>query len=1002
MIKYSISNKTQGSHKNSYKVDDTTYCFGKGTSYNYIVKNVNSIAEAIPDLLYCAVSPYIYKEGHRHTKNLAGVGNLVLLDIDSAQDIEAEILNVSARIPFQHAIVPTQNHLTINAKKNALMYKYRLVVPCEGISNIQEYKAVVHWLISAYSIPHVDSASWTDARFFAPTLPIVGQKYKSYINNDEKPYVVTQEEVHNFLVRLKMYDSNGNLALLPEHYPSNFTGQILQYHPNMGQYAPIEDTEEVTEKLTGRELTVPFSDISNTLSEDAFKRVEKGTKIPIGEIARALRADERVFCECPTKHLHTDPTDERYAWLLKTGAGGVRLYCSSDHCTKKYGSYRQIVLPDWRDFIGDRNFDTTAGRLEALVERLIYNVLVKLANPICSYYSVELEEWHEKLAFAKGMLLRDFIDENSLYVLALLVTHDGNTKYIYDIDLAGCIVGELNIKTAHLITQGGWFNYLFKPKFTEFLKQVRDDQITKPKIFSDFIETVSTDVKFVSMEKETYKLKPSQLYNGSIQVDVGLEGRHIEIVNNSFDEPVIRTNRRLVNNGVLKNAEQYAKVVNAFDRHWRLPYGSIEFEGVELNTLPLLLIAFTVLNMYTDGVTNQRHSAFVITAPSGIGKTSLIKNIAEAGLSNDDEHAASVFGYKGLYPKSVDSMKNKLWATGDELSPAAFKEILTPILLSNLTRLEVGVNVKGQIDNSFTTFGKVLWGARAWEGISMGDQATELRNRLFAITYTEEHFEQNSNFTTDFLEICEEDTGYVDNIIQHRLGDMYLQFKQWVLSIDMDTRIKLLNKLKVKIKKKYAGTMYYENEYDENGRIKQATVKKVASDNERILAQVLEILITYRTGLITEPNPLSGKSIVFNVVSPPKGSMEQLDSRTRRMLLTEEINYTLYSQGTNLMVVPNANSNTVSWYHDIIDKVLGAGSNKAFYLKNHLKVNILHKFLSNDGLTGYPNSQPSEFVDMLSNRNTRYITGYSKVSARGMTFKVLSLDSLETYVSDNL
>ena len=1002
MIKISFSNNLYGSNSNSYQTDETTYCFGKGTTYNYTVQEYNSLAEVIPVVLYSAVSPYLYKGGHRHAKNLEGVGSLIFLDIDSSKDISLSIQALSEAFTFQHAVLPTQNHLTHSTKYNSIMHKYRIIIPCQGISTILEYKAVIHWLVKTYNISDVDSASWTDARFFAPTLPKVNQKYAHNIGKTDTAKVVTETDVHNFLVRLNMIDEQGNIFLPPTQYPSKLEGNILQYQPDMLQYAPIDDTEEKVSSITGRTVTRPFRDISNTMSDYAFDRLPIDTPVPIGDIAQGLQADQRVFCECPTKHNHTDENDERYSWLLKTGTGSVRLYCSSDHCKAEFGDYRQVVLPEWRDFIGDRHYNATTSRLEVLVERSLMNLVVLMAEYVCKFNNVTMDVWHEKVAYVKGILLKDYLEENSIYVLSLMVTHEGKNKMFYDLNLAGCVIGELDIKHAHLVTQNGWYSYLFKPKFTEFLQFCQDKEITKPKILASIVSTVSSDIKFITLEKEIFKLRPSQLYNGSIEVDIGLEGRHIEIVNNSFDEPVIRTFKRLEREGVLDDMNEYNKIASAFDDHWKLPYGSVNILGVDINDLPTLLIVFSVLNMYTDGTTNQRHSAFVITAPSGVGKSSLINNIAKIGLSNDDGHNASVFGYEGLYPKSVNDMKNRLWTTGDELSPKSMKNMVMPLLLSNTTRLDVSINIKSQVDSSFTSFCKVLWGARAWEAISTGDQATELRNRLFAITYNDEHFERFGN-PTEFLTMCENDVGLIDKVIQHKLGKAYLDMKAWALSMDMKSRITVLNDFKMNIKEKYAGTLSYESDYDEEGNVISTRSVVVASDSSRELAEVLEALIRYRSGIIQNPSTgIGGGCIQFNSLTPPKGKESHLDTKSRRILAIEQATYSYFKQGLDYLLVPTVSSHTLNWYTDVIQKVYGSNDRHAYRVQMCLKMTSMRKFLANDTKTGFPNSKPVDletvkFVNTLTTPNVTQIAG-TTVTVKGMTFKILHIPTIEKFI----
>ena len=1002
-IRFSVSGNIRGSHKNAYKVNDTTYCFGKGTTYNFQETQVNTLDEVVTHLLFSAVSPYIYKDGHRHRNTVTGIGNLVFLDIDSKTNIEAEVLRAVASLPFQYVLAPTQNHLTVSP--TGTHYKYRLVIPVENLTNALEYKAIIHWLISTYGIPSVDSASWTDARFFAPAIPLVGSRYTHYISEDNIQYAVTQQEVDAIMHRLRLIDTNGNFVLSPEIYPYRTTGQILQYSPDMMQHAPVPTEQESSATITGKELTRVYEDSDNTLNKASLKKFDLNHPVSFGDLSAIMSNSTRVFVQCPTHHLHSTQ-DTRYAWLLKTGGGDVRLYCSSDTCKAQHGEFRKIILPKWKEFVGERNFARTVTRVEQLMERVVYNLLTSIHELICTYKGVTLQQKHEKMEYAKNVMFEEFIDKNALYVLVLLITKEkGSGPVLIDISLSGGLLGKLNIKTAGLLMTGSWYTYLFKAMWTQFSQYVSSKEVSKVAVFKLVVDTIATDTAFTEVVKESSVLRPSLPYDSSVTVDVGLEGRHIEIVNSSFDEPVYRLKDKLDREGIV-TSEKYASTVQAFTEHWKLPHGGVPLgDKLIIKDLPTLLIVFACLNMYTDGVTNQRHTALIITAPPSVGKTSLINNIHEVGLSNSDTHTASVFGYDGLYPQSIENLKNKLWATGDELSPQLMKQdISMPLLLSNLTRRQVNVNIKGKIDSEFTAYAKVLWGARAWEAISQGNQATELRSRLFAITYTEEMFDVADTGTTPFLDICMNDIGTVDHIVQHRLASIYIDVKTSIMNMENNDRVHMFNQFRVALKEKYAGTTEYVTEYDEDsGEVVEVKARAVVSDKERNLISILETLLKYRQGIIDRPNADdNGGALVFNALSRTWGLGDSLGKESKRTLFSEEAMYNLHHSFKTLsgqpkldaIVIPAPSRLSKRWFDAICDKVYGADSKRSYAIKMTFNYSLLQKWFAR-----YVDDEASIqfYADQLGNSDTA-TSALSTINKQRMKFKIVSTAFVENYL----
>ena len=996
IFNYSLSSSMKGSNNNSYMTTPTTFCFGKNTSFGYKTLQSTEFSQLVSNLLYYSVSPYLYSDGHRHLSKVVGVGNVLMVDIDSKEDIRPQLWASVQAMPFDFIILPTQNHLTVTDTGN-YMFKYRLVVPIEGITTPEQYKASIHYLIQAFNIPAVDSATWTDARFFAPTLPQVGQRFNARVVDEvpATPFTVSQSDVDAVRERLAITVDGG---LPEEHYPRRLGSGYLQYTTEFDKYAVAKQSTQVVEAtLSGRTLTLPHQDSNNRIGVDAFKRIDTGSPVALGDVAYSLRNNERVFCDCPTKDNHTDPNDIRYAWLLKTGSGECRLYCASDTCKAQHGEYRLVTLPQWHEFVGASNFSRTTARVDALLDRVTYNLLVLLTEYICTYKQVTLKDWYEKTAFAQEYMYAELLDENALRVLTLMTTK-ADVPFVYDISLSGGVTGALATKSAHLLMQGSWFSYLFKGGWSTFYKAIQDKEVSKTKLFKSVMDTVSTDVGFIDLKKEASELKPSLQYDSAIEVDIGLEGRKVTIVNSSFDEPVYMKRRALTAKGVPQHAE-YPSIIGLFADHWKLPYGGVQFgEGI-IHDLPTLIIAFSSLNMYTDGMTNQRHTAFCITAPAGIGKTSLIKNFAECGLSNDDSHGADIFGYSGLYPQSIDGVKNKLWSTGDELSPAMMKSMSIPLLLSNLTRRLVNVNVKGKIDSTFTSYAKVLWGARAWDALSQGAQATELRSRLFAITYTEEMFDRGDTGTTPYLEYCESDLGVVDEAVQHWLCDRYIQLKEQILGMSVEARVSLLNTFKASLKAKYAGTLEYVVTYDDDtGEQTDVVAKQVASDKDRDLKVVLETLLRYRQGIINNPEPAGG-SMLYSAMQGTKNS-DNLGTESRRTLVCEEYMYkafvgTSHTDSLHLLVVPTPSRVSSKWFEKIVDKVYGEESKKGYYVKQAFSYNKLRAYLADA-----PVALPTEEGLLVKDLSRPTYTVYSAVNVYKLKFYVIDVSLVEDYINE--
>ena len=1017
-LRISTSTNLAGSNKGSFMATPSVYCYGKGTTYDFYTTEYDSLADLIPALLFSATSPYLFRDGKRDRKSMVGVGNVLMVDIDAPTDITPQFFQSLLTMPFQYLVVPTQNHLTsIDTERR--YFKYRLIVPITGVLNDQQYKSAVRWLVDTYNIGSVDSASYTDARFYAPTFPLAGQFFKQFVSKHEpvQSFTITDEMILPLYQRVGMLDEATNSLILPDSlYPKRLEGDVLEYHDTMAQHTTITTDSVASAEVSGRTMSEVYDDNDNNMSEDAFKRVFEKAQVALGDIASALRPDQRVFCKCPTSHNHTDQGDTRYSWLLKTGSGDTRLYCASDHCKKDYGEYRRIGLPKWRDFVAEENYGRTTARVEELTASILYSLVTKLAKYISGMHNTTFSNWYEEVDYAKKMLYSHYIDENALHCLVLLTVKEGKSPaMIYDISLAGGNKGLLNVKKAGILLQGGWYSYLFQDKWTELSDYAQDKEISKFKIVEGITETVAGDQAFVEIIKEHTILRPSLQYDSSITVDLSMEGRAMTFVNNSFDEPVYRLNKKLTRDGI-PALPNYGDTLKAFLHHWRLPYGSVMFGENEIGDLPSLLILFSALNMYSDGEANQRHTAFVITAPSGIGKTALINNFMMAGLSNDDSHNAHVFGYEGLYPNSVDDLKSKLWATGDELSPRVMKnDISMGALLSNLTRSNVRVNIKGHIDSEFTAFSKVLWGAKAWDAISLGDQATELRNRLFALTYTAEMFDNDDGTPSYFLNMCELDNGTLDKIIQHWIGDRYIQIKEMVLSVPIEERLTLFTAFKNNVKAKYAGTLDYDTEYADDGTA-TTVVRTVASDETRSLVEVFKALLEYasRVQLATGDFP----PVVF---SPMNVANNYLDGDMLKILGGEELTHCSFrsKRVQPFLAIPRLQSTKGmdTWFIKVVEHMYPSDkSSKAYRLMQLFRGNEFRKALNSDAFAITDPVLLREMEYHIGNRDSRRKAksmfeeelpsmkryfDVSKYSSRGTKYYALPIDLIEKFIEDN-
>ncbi len=965
---YSKSDNIRGSRKNSYRVSNSQYCFGKGSTYDFFEVQTEDYATVYNDMLYGAVSPFLYKGGHRTQGNMVGVGNLVIIDIDSTHDILAELTVCVANMPFTYFTIPTQNHL-MNG------YKYRLIIPCEGIATQERYVAVLTYLVETYKIPSVDLTSKSHARFFAPTIPKVGQSF-SYFEappvdkiTEKQPYSVTQNDVDLALIRTGLL-KDGVLTIDPIYYPYQFNEQILQFTEEMAIFAPSDD-EVIALAIEGTTLTTIYPDSSNSISKGEFRRLSERGEVCVGDVVASLRPNQRVLCECPTSHLHTDQSDKRYAWLLKTGGNRTRLYCGSNNCTQQFGEYRDIVMPSWEYFLHKNNPDGTSHLLTSIVSSVTSSLVKLCAEAICLMESAVYDEWHEKEKFAREKLFTKLLDENTLHILILMINKvKGSGLLIHNITPAGSRESTVQLGKSSELLQATWFGYLFKPSYTDFYKVAGDSAFSKGAIIKKITDIVAGDVSFITTTHEDTTLKPSQKASSILQVDFTNNLRTEYIVNNSFDEPVFQARKRLIADGVLKDP-QYEPITQAFVEHWQLPRGSVMLKGFEVGNLVDLLMLFSMLNLYSNGATNQRHTAFVINAPSGIGKTSLIANFTKVGLSNDDKHMADVFGFNGLYPFSVDDMKNKLWVTGDELNMATMKNINISALLGNLTRLEVTVNVKGLIDQSFSGYSKVLWGARAYEAISQGSQSYELRNRLFAINYPEMP-------NSEFLNMCSYDVGYLDSAVQLFICERYFQWKALLKGMSVAEVAKLLSMLKAELKVKYAGVI--EEFEDEAG---EAVYEVAQTDGQKAVDNVLEVLVDYRDKILNDvefctvyhplkPNSSGGKDGTIGFIEESVTKLSHLDQ--------------------DLLVIPNLRSRNKSlsfqdFYNYICDRLFKNEKN-SYRHKIMLDVGAFHKHIKTLGI--------EVEVNDLGNRDMRKKMT-SNFNTKNKTFTCIDLSKLGGY-----
>jgi hypothetical protein len=384
---------------------------------------------------------------------------------------------------------------------------------------------------------------------------------------------------------------------------------------------------------------------------------------------------------------------------------------------------------------------------------------------------------------------------------------------------------------------------VFKPLWDEVYTKSNNTDLNKGNVLKLIAEKVGADQYMSKVVKEGYHIKHSSPTSRKPMMEVSNLGREQILESNGFDDKLYVHRENLLRQGIASDP-MYNDIVSAFVDHWKLPYGSVEFMGNEVKNLPYLIMLLASFNLFSDGKGNQRHTTFVVTAPPEVGKSSLIKNFYECGLSNSDKFQADVFGYDGLYPTSVDELKSCLFHTGDELSPTLMKGISMPMLLGNLTRKEIDINVKRKIDSTFYSFCKVLWGARAWDAVSNIPQATELRSRLFAVTYRDEHFDKSR-----FKAICATDTGIVDKAVQLYLCEMYIEIKATLKPLDEKTRIKAFNSLKQAIKDKYDGT----TEYSYAEETEEYVPTKVLTDKDRVNKKLLEAMLNWKAGVLQNP-----------------------------------------------------------------------------------------------------------------------------------------------------
>jgi len=964
-MRYSKSTQIKGSRKNSFRVSANEMCFGKATSYGFADVVTDDINVVYNDLLFSAVSPFIYNGGHRDKNSIVGVGDLIIIDIDSVHDILIELTACIRTMPFTAFTIPSQNYL-LNG------YKYRLLIPCTGIPDVEGYIAVVNWVVETFRIPSVDKASRSVARFFAPTIPIEGQVFDYFEappKDKEKAkevYKVTATDVEIALTTKGLL-KDGQLTIDSQLFPYQFSNP-LQFHTDMLLFAPKED-EVIVKTVCGTTLTEIYDDPSNSLNKNEFRRLKERGDVCIGDVSSALLGNQRVLCKCPTSHLHTDSADERYAWLLKTSGNRTRLYCGSNTCTSTYGEYRNIVLPEWEYFLHANNPDSTAQILRGIVASVTVSLVRLFAESICNMEGAKLDDWYEKEAFAKERIFSKLIDENCLYILCMMVNKASNSAVmIHNVNLAGSRETTVVLGKQNESLQSTWYGSLFKPDYTEFYQVSGDKGFSKGLVVKKIVEIVSTYTSFVTVINTASALEPTQLATNSLKISYASGCRSEYIVNNSFDEPTFQYRKMLLKEGVHSNP-RYGEIVKAFVNHWKLPRGSVMLKGFEVNSIVDLLILFSMLNLYSNGVSNQRHTAFAITSASGSGKSAILTNFHKVGLSNSDTHVADLFGYDGLYPYSIEELTDRLWVTGDELSPKVMKNIRVSAFLGNLTRLDVTLNVKGLINQSFPAYAKVMWGSRAYEALLLGDQSYEIRNRLFTINYSDDLLD------SEFIKLCDTDAGYLDKAVQYFICDRYFEWKALISKLAISDVTALFSEFKQVLKVKYSGIL--EEIEDENGDLALVTS---LTDSETINLEALGFIMDYKSKLMGDIDYCT----VYHPLKP-----NNLGGTDGYIGYLEEANI----KDTSYLYIPTINTTRrgfgfAGWYQQICIKMFG--EKRGYAIANKLDIGKFKRFL---GEPAVKYSRDKVCKPILLNADT--VAGnVSKFGTRGKTVDLYTIEDI--------
>ena len=835
ILKLSCSNNLQGSNDN-HMVIEGSYVYGKATTYGFATKEVGSMEEIRELATFSAISPYLYKDGHRSKSKITGVGNILIFDIDSDHDMSAELFEKAKSIGVQYTILPTQNHLVL--KNGKLMHKYRLLIPISGVETTRQYVDALHYIVQTYRLPNVDRATYDLGRFYAPTLPTPGQMFKDATGP------VTADTVLSLATRLRFTIDGSSLGLPADVYPRDDKAGILLWQDNWSDKSPALESHNGTAEVTGDTLTEVHDDLENTIDETMLSYL-KDIRLNIGDVAFQLERGGRCMIECPTSHLHTNQSDSRYAWLRKTGGGDVLLFCGSDHCRTAYGDSRRIVLPDWETFVSESNKYQTMSSIKNIRSMLINNYSFLLADAICQVEGVTFSTPLERQDHARARLTDgSLLDTNALlvYILSVSKSDGRGSPTVKTLTLAGSLSRNVSIKDGLNTILESWSHLIFSDKWNDVAEVTGNKDMLRGNVLKDIAQTVASDYTLSTIKKDAFRIKHSSNVARMPIVNLTSQGREEVMQTNSFDGALIQRRNLLLKEGV-RNYVGYDNLIASFKEHWRLPQGDVSTHSMTVTNLPSLIMLFSTLNMLSDGEANQRGTAFVITAPPGSGKSSLIENMHIAGLTNSTQYLADIFGFEGLYPTSVRGLKEALFTTGDELSPTLIKKMSIPLLLGNLTNKEININVKGQIDSSFQSFAKVIWGARAEDAMNAVTQSAELRDRTMMITYDHEHFEGSK-----FKALCNMDGGMVDKCIQLHLCETYIEFKDKILAVKFEDRVALFGVLKEAIKKKYSGAMDYV--MDETGVVSHVNI---ATDKERAVNTVFSAIATWRRAVIANP-----------------------------------------------------------------------------------------------------------------------------------------------------